>query len=87
MGAFLKLLVKDNLVQFNKEVIVKANKNWLSIDGKKLDDAIFQKYRQQVESKNGKPLSNQFRFGFEGKILGLEGDSLSIKGSIETDGN
>ncbi len=87
MGAFLKLLVKDNLVQFNKQVIVKANKNWLSIDGKKLDDAIFQKYRQQVESKNGKPLSNQFRFGFEGKILGLEGDSLITKGSIETDGN
>lgn len=87
MGSFLKLLVANNLVQLNKEVVIKANKNWLSIDGKKIDDSIFQNYRQQVEAKNGKPLSDDFRFGFEGKILSKEGESLKIKGNIEAKGN
>ena len=86
MGNFLKLLVKNNLVDLNKKVVVKANKNWLSIDGKKLDDATFQKYRQQVEAKNG-TLSKEFRFGFEGKILSLKGEDMSLKGAIETDDN
>ena len=87
MGNFMRLAVKDGLVKLNKQVIIKGNKNWLSIDGKKVDDAVFQSYKKQVESKNGNSLSNNFRFGFEGKITDLKGDKLSIKGSIETDGN
>ena len=87
MGDFMKLLVKDNLVKLNKKVVIKANKNWLSVDGKKLDDAQFQKYKKQVESKHDKPLSKDFRFGFEGLILDLKGDILRIQGSIETDGD
>jgi beta-lactamase regulating signal transducer with metallopeptidase domain len=87
MGTFMKLLVKDNLVKLNKKVVIKANKNWLSIDGKKLDDAQFQKYKNQVESKHDKPLPKDFRFGFEGLILDLKGDNLRIQGSIETDGD
>jgi beta-lactamase regulating signal transducer with metallopeptidase domain len=87
MGTFMKLLVKDNLVKLNKKVVIKANRNWLSIDGKKLDDAQFQKYKNQVESKHDKPLPKDFRFGFEGLILDLKGDNLRIQGSIETDGD
>jgi beta-lactamase regulating signal transducer with metallopeptidase domain len=87
MGSFMKLLVKDNLVKLNKKVVIKANKNWLTVDGKKLDDAQFQKYKTQVESKQERPLSKDFRFGFEGLILEVVGDNLRIKGSIETDDN
>jgi beta-lactamase regulating signal transducer with metallopeptidase domain len=87
MGGFLRLIVRDGLVQINEEVVVKANQNWLSIDGKKIDEATFQKYRKEVEAKQGRTLSKNFRFGFEGKILGSEGDKLRIKGSIETDDN
>jgi hypothetical protein len=87
MGGFMRLLVENGHVSLNKQVIIKGNKNWLSVGGKKLDDATFQKYRQQVEVKYGKPLSNEFRFGFEGKILNLKGDDLSVKGSFETDDN
>jgi beta-lactamase regulating signal transducer with metallopeptidase domain len=87
MGTFMKLLVKDNLVKLNKKVVIKANKNWLSIDGKKLDYAQFQKYKNQVESKHDKPLPKNFRFGFEGLILDLKDDNLRIQGSIETDGD
>jgi hypothetical protein len=87
MGGFLKLLVKDKRVSLNKQVVVKANRAWLKVDGQKLDDAVFQQYRKQVEAKDGKPLSKDFKFGFEGKILNLNGDALTLRGSIETDDN
>jgi beta-lactamase regulating signal transducer with metallopeptidase domain len=87
VGGFLKLLVKDNHVKLNKQVVVKGNRNWLSVDGKKLDDAVFQQYKKQVEAKEGEVLSKEFRFGFEGKVLDLKGDKITTKGSFETDDN
>jgi beta-lactamase regulating signal transducer with metallopeptidase domain len=87
MGGFIRLLVKDGKVSLNKEVVIKGNKNWLSVDGKKVDEATFQKYRKEVEAKQGRSITNNFRFGFEGKILDVNGDKLRIDGSIETDDN
>ena len=82
-GSFMKLLVKDGLVQLNKKVVVKCNRSWLSIDGEKLADSQFQNYKKQVEAKIGKPLNKNFRFGMEGVVFELKGDDISMKGEFE----
>ncbi len=82
-GTFMKLLVKDGLVQLNKKVIVKGNSSWLSIDGKKLADSQFQNYKKQVEAKIGELLNKKFRFGMEGVVFELKGDDIMMKGEFE----
>jgi beta-lactamase regulating signal transducer with metallopeptidase domain len=82
---FLKTLKDDGFIKLNKPVSIRFREKGLTIDGKNLDDAIFQKYKKGAESQLGKKLKSNFRYIFDGTIKKIMEDGVELDGSMVID--
>jgi beta-lactamase regulating signal transducer with metallopeptidase domain len=82
---FLKTLKDDGFIKLNKPVSIRFREKGLTIDGKNLDDAIFQKYKKGAESQLGKKLKSNFRYIFDGTIKNIREDGVELDGSMVID--
>jgi hypothetical protein len=84
---FIKALIKDNYVAVGKKTDFSIDKNGAFIKGKALPEETFKSYKSNIERILGKPLSNNFKYIFKGKITGMNGDNIEMNGdfTIDTD--
>ncbi len=78
---FFNELTKDGLLSKGEKCSIFMENNVLVVNGKTLDAAQFDKYKNGIETKLGKPLSSDFSFFFKGTVEKLTDESF------ETDGN
>ena len=78
---FFNELTKDGLLFKGEKCSIFMENKVLVVNGKTLEATQFDKYKQGIEAKLGKPLSSDFSFFFKGTVEKLTDESF------ETDGN
>jgi beta-lactamase regulating signal transducer with metallopeptidase domain len=85
LGYVFNQLKKDGLVREGEPCTIKLTaENW-SVNGKSIDANTFKKYNAAVEKILNRKLNKKDKLLFKGKILGFEGESVSLKGDLTID--
>ena len=76
------------LITLNKKITIEVNKNSISVDGKKVDDASFKRIMRDFEAKLGKKVA-QLSIYFKGVVTRISEDNVEMNGtnshSLNTD--